>query len=88
MKINREKACYQEKNENILPVHTRNKLGTKVTAEEDGFIEEKGTRNAIFCLITLIKRSVQVKRNAYFCFIDYSKAFYCLNTDLMGKMLE
>ena len=62
----------------ILTGCIRNKLGPEIAEEQNGFVEDKGTRNAIFCLSTLIERSLQVQRNLYLCFIDYSKAFDCV----------
>ena len=62
----------------ILTGRIRNKLRPEIAEEQNGFVEDKGTRNAIFCLSTLIERSMQVQRNLYLCFIDYSKAFDCV----------
>ena len=36
---------------------------------------DKGTRNAIFSLITLMERAIGVQKDMYLCLIDYSKAF-------------
>ena len=36
---------------------------------------DKGTRNAVFSLRTLMKRAIEVEKDLYLCFIDYSKAF-------------
>ena len=39
------------------------------------FMTDKGTRNAIFSLKTLMERAVEAQKDLYLCFIDYSKAF-------------
>ena len=62
----------------ILTGRIRNKLRLDIAEEQNGFVEDKGTRNAFFCLSALIERSVQVQRNLYLCFVDYSKAFDCV----------
>ena len=36
---------------------------------------DKGTRNAIFSLKTPMERAIEVQKDMYLCFIDYSKAF-------------
>ena len=39
-----------------------------------GFMADKGTRNAIFSLRTLMERVIKVQKDLYQCFIDYSNA--------------
>ena len=39
------------------------------------FTEGKGTTNAIFIMRNLIERSIEVQKDIFLCFIDYSKAF-------------
>ena len=54
-----------------------------------GFMADKGTRNAVFCLRTLIKRAIEVEKDLYLCFIDYSKAFDKVkHSDLFGISLR
>ena len=36
---------------------------------------DKGTTNAIFSLRTLMERAIDVQKDLYLCFIDYSKTF-------------
>ncbi|GFO00845.1 endonuclease-reverse transcriptase [Plakobranchus ocellatus] len=43
--------------------------------EQCGFVEDKGTSNAIYILRTLIERALEVQNDVYLCFIDYTKAF-------------
>ena len=38
-------------------------------------MEGKGTTNAIFILRTLIERALEIQKDVYLCFIDYTKAF-------------
>ena len=53
----------------------RNKILPGISKTQFGFMADKGTRNAIFTLKTLMERSIEVQKDLYFCFIDYSKAF-------------
>ena len=36
---------------------------------------EQSTRNAIFTLSMLAERCIEMQKDLYLCFIDYSKAF-------------
>ena len=38
-------------------------------------MEDTGTRNAIFMLRMLSERAIEMQREVYVCFIDYTKAF-------------
>ena len=38
-------------------------------------MQGKGTRNAIYILRTLAERAIEMQRDIFLCFIDYSKAF-------------
>ena len=53
----------------------RNKYLPEISETQFGFITDKGTRNAIFSLLTLMERTVEVQKDFYLCFIDFSKAF-------------
>ena len=46
-----------------------------ISETQFGFMIEKGTANAIFSLRTLMERAIEVQKDLYLCFIDYSKAF-------------
>jgi len=38
-------------------------------------MQDAGTRNAIFLLRNVCEKMIEVKKDLYFCFIDYTKAF-------------
>ena len=59
----------------VLMNRMRNKILPEVSETQFGFMADKGTRNAIFALKTLMERSIEVQKDLYLCFIDYSKAF-------------
>ena len=59
----------------VLMNRIRNKILPEVSETQFGFMKDKGTRNAIFALKTLMERSIEVQKDLYLCFIDYSKAF-------------
>ena len=47
----------------------------EVSNVQCGFVEEKGTRNAMFILRNIVERGIEMQKDIYTCFIDYSKAF-------------
>ncbi|GFO30382.1 retrovirus-related pol polyprotein from type-1 retrotransposable element r2 [Plakobranchus ocellatus] len=59
----------------IIMLRMRSKIKPEITEEQCGFVEDKGTSNAIYILRTLIERALKVQKDVYLCFIDYTKAF-------------
>ena len=53
----------------------RNKVYTEIADNQCGFMEGKGTANAIYILRQIIERTLEVNKDPYVCFIDYTKAF-------------
>ena len=44
-----------------------------------GFSKGRGTRDQIANIRWIIKKARQFQKNIYFCFIDYAKAFDCVD---------
>ena len=44
-----------------------------------GFIKGRGTRAQIANIHWIIKKAREFQKNICFCFIDYAKAFDCVN---------
>ena len=44
-----------------------------------GFIKGKGPRDQIANIHQIIEKARKVQKNIYFCFIDYAKAFDCVD---------
>ena len=53
----------------------RKKIQPEIGEKQCGFVEGKGTVNAVYLLRTLIERSIEVNKDLHLCFIDYTKAF-------------
>ena len=68
-------------------LRVRNKINPKIAEEQCGFVEGKGTTNAIFILRTLIERALEIQKDVYLCFIDYTKAFVRVCHDEIIKEL-
>ena len=50
-----------------------------------GFRKGKGTRDQI---ANIIKKAREFQKNIYFCFIDYVKAFDCVDHNKLWKILQ
>ena len=44
-----------------------------------GFRKGRGTRDQTANICWIIKKATEFQKNTYFCFIDYAKAFDCLD---------
>ena len=53
-----------------------------------GLRKGRGTRDQIANICWIIKKAREFKKNIYFCFIDYAKAFDCVDQDKLWKILK
>ena len=72
----------------VLMNRIRKSLRPEISRTQFGFVPDKGTRNAIFTLSMLMERCIEVQRDLYICFIDYSKAFDKVRHDELFNILE
>lgn len=66
----------------------KSKMLPVIGSEECGFIKEKGARNATFIFRMLMEKATEVKKELYFCFADYEKAFDRVKHVDLSRMLE
>ena len=53
-----------------------------------GFRKGRGTRDQIANIRWVIKKAREFQKNMYFCFIDYAKAFNCVDHSKLWKILK
>ena len=53
-----------------------------------GFRKGRGTRDKIANICWIIKKAREFQENIYFCFIDYAKAFDCMDHKKLWKILK
>ena len=53
-----------------------------------GFGNGRGTRDQIANICWIIKKVREFQKNIYFCFIDYAKAFDCVDHNQLWKILK
>ena len=53
-----------------------------------GFRKGRGTRDQIANIRWVIKKAREFQKNIYFCFIDYAKAFDCVDHSRVWRILQ
>ena len=53
-----------------------------------GFRKGRGTRDQIANIYQIIEKAREFQKNIYFCFIDYAKAFDCVDHNKLWKILQ
>ena len=53
-----------------------------------GFRKGRGIRDQIANICWIIKKAREFQRNIYFCFIDYAKAFECMDHNKLWKIFK
>ena len=53
-----------------------------------GFRKGRGTRDQIANIHWIIEKAREFQKNIYFCFIDYAKAFDCVDHNQLWKILK
>ena len=54
----------------------------------DGLIKGRGTRDQIANICWITEKAREYQKNIYFCFIDYAKAFDCVDHNKLWKILK
>ena len=63
----------------ILQARLQQYVKCKIPDVQAGFRKGRGTRDQIANIFWIIKKAREFQKNIYFCFIDYAKAFDCVD---------
>ena len=63
-------------------------LNHELPAVQAGFRKGRGTRDQIADMHWIIEKAREFQTNIYFCFIDYAKAFDCVDHNNLWKILQ
>ena len=55
---------------------------------QGGFRKGRGTRDQIAKICWIMEKAREFQKNIYFCFIDYAKAFDCVDHNELWKILK
>ena len=63
----------------ILQTRLQQYMNRELADVQAGFRKGRGTRDQIANIHWIIEKAREFKKNIYFCFIDYAKAFACVD---------
>ena len=63
-------------------------MDRELPAIQAGFRKGRGTRDEIANICWIIEKAREFQKNIYFCFIDYAKAFDCVDHNKLWKILK
>ena len=72
----------------ILQARLQQYVNGELPDVQAGFRKGKGTRNQMANIHWIIKKAREFQKNIYFCFIDYAKAFHCVDYHKLWKILK
>ena len=72
----------------ILQPRLQQYMNRELPDVQAGFRKGRGTRDQIANICWIIEKVRGFQKNTYFCFIDYGKAFYCVNQINLWKILK
>ena len=71
----------------ILQARLQQYMNHELPDVQAGFTKGKGTKDQIANIHWIIEKAREFQKN-YFCFIDYAKAFDCVDHDKLWKILK
>ena len=72
----------------ILQARPHLYLNHELPDVQAGFWNGRGTRDQIANIHWIIEKAREFQKNIYFCFIDYAKAFDCVDHNKLWKILQ
>ena len=72
----------------ILHARLQQYMNRELPDVQAGFRKGRGTRDQIANIRWIIKKAREFQKNIYFCFIDYAKAFDCVDPNKLWKILK
>ena len=72
----------------ILQARLQQYVNRELPDVQAGFRKGRGTRDQIANICWIIEKARESQKNIYFCFIDYSKAFDCVDHNKLWKVLK
>ena len=73
------------RNEDFIPLKY---INSELPDVQVGFRKGRGSRDQISNICWIIKKAREFQKTIYFCFIDYAKAFDCVDHNKLWKILK
>ena len=72
----------------ILQARLQQYVNCELPDVQDGFRKGRGTRDQIANICWIIEKEREFQQNTYFWFIEYTKAFVCVDHNKLWKILQ
>ena len=72
----------------ILQARLQQYVNRELPDVQAGFRKGRGTSDQIANIHWIIEKAREFQKNIYFCFIDYAKAFDCVDHNKLWKFLK
>ena len=72
----------------ILQARLQQYVNRELPDVQAGFRKGRGTRDQIANIHWIMEKARELQKNIYFCFIDYAKAFDCVDHNKLWKILK
>ena len=72
----------------FLQARLQQYMNHEIPVVEVGFRKGRGTRDQIASTRWIIEKAKEFQKNIYFCFIDYAKAFDCVDHPNSGTFFK
>ena len=72
----------------ILQASLQQYINNELPDVQAEFIKGRGTRDQIANICWITEKAREFQKNIYFCFIDYAKAFDCVDHSKLWKILQ
>ena len=72
----------------ILQVRLQQYVNQELPDVQSGFRKCRGTRDQIANIHSITEKAREFQKNISFCFIDYAKAFDCVDHNKLWKILK
>ena len=73
---------------NIFLARLQQYMNCELPDVQSRFRKSRGTRDQIASICWIIEKARAFQKNIYFCFIDYAKAFDCVDHNKLWKILQ
>ena len=72
----------------ILQARLQQYVNCEIWDVQASFRKDRGTKDQIANICWIIEKAREFQKNIYFCFIDYAKAFACVDHNKLWKILK
>ena len=72
----------------ILQARLQQYVNCELPDDQAGFRRSRGNRGQIANIHCITEKAREFQKNIYFCFIDYAKAFDCVDHNKLWKILK